>query len=183
MINGKQWFAFFSHTGSEIVNLSKRLGTAPDRVITNKSPDETGIHTELPDLVKELNYTTAKPEHGDYDRLLLNCRDCICTLHGWMRIIPKKICTEYDMYNLHPGLVTKYPELKGKDPQARVQEHHEYIGLVVHRVTEGVDEGEVLVESSCLNRSYNEKQVTTKLGGMAVDAWVDFFKYYITNTQ
>ena len=180
MIADKKWIAFFSHTGSEIVNLSKRLGFAPDRVITNKAPGAEDIHAELSTLVKECHYTTASPEYGDYDRLLLNCSDCICTLHGWMRIIPKRICNEYDMYNLHPGLITKYPELKGKDPQARVQEHHDHVGLVVHRVTEGVDEGEVLVESSCANLFYSEGQVTIKLREMAVDAWVDFFKYYIT---
>jgi folate-dependent phosphoribosylglycinamide formyltransferase PurN len=183
MIGNRKWFAFFSHTGSEILNLSKELGTVPDRVITNKSPDDDDINKELIKSINEVHYTTSRPTVSDYDRLLLNCKDCVCTLHGWMRIIPKSICTEYDMYNLHPGLITKYPELRGKDPQSRVDESYGDIGLVVHKVTEGVDEGEILIESSCSNKYYNEKQVTERLHGMALDAWVDFFKYYIVEDQ
>ena len=36
---GKTWIALFSQTGSEIVNVSKRLDRRPDLVITNDRPD------------------------------------------------------------------------------------------------------------------------------------------------
>ena len=51
----------------------------------------------------------------------------LITLNGWLRIVPPDKCAKYNIYNGHPGLITKYPELKGKDPQQRMWENiHEY---------------------------------------------------------
>lgn len=178
MIPDKKWFAFFSHTGSEIYNISKHVGRFPDRVITTRSPGDK-ISPGLIKNVKEIVYMSNKLTVSDYNRLLARCNDCICTLHGWMKIIPKSICTEYEMYNLHPGLITKYPGLKGKDPQKRVDnEQHNEIGVVIHKVTPGVDEGPVIVESSCLNSYYSDEAVTARLHDMALDTWLAFFAHY-----
>jgi folate-dependent phosphoribosylglycinamide formyltransferase PurN len=50
-------------------------------------------------------------------------------------------------YNGHPGLITKYPELKGKDPQVRAFEgKYPVAGAVIHKVTAGVDEGRIIME-------------------------------------
>ena len=146
MINGKKWYAFFSHTGSEIYNLTRRLNITPDCVVTNKS-DITDIHPGLKDLSTEFRYTNNWPKKQDYDFMLDECEDgCIVTLHGWMRIIPKSVCKTHDIYNLHPGLITKYPELKGKDPQDRVDDE-------LHERIEGcrveIDLHTVRVASSC----------------------------------
>jgi folate-dependent phosphoribosylglycinamide formyltransferase PurN len=51
--------------------------------------------------------------------LLEQFPDAIVTLHGWLRVIPAYVCERSRIYNGHPGLITKYPELKGKDPQVR----------------------------------------------------------------
>lgn len=178
MIENKKWFAFFSHTGSEIYNISKRLGRFPDKIITNKSPGDD-IHPGLLEEAKEILYTSHKPGLSDYDRVMARCTDCICTLHGWMRIVPKRICEEYEMYNLHPGLITRFPELKGKDPQSRVDsEKHDKIGLVIHKVTSGVDEGPILIEVSSNNSYHSASTVTARLHDMALDAWSDFFTHY-----
>ena len=180
MITDKKWIAFFSHTGTEIYNISKRLNIVPDVIITNQAPGSKSINKKLLKLSTQFRYTNSKPRRSDYDRLLLDCNECISTLHGWMRIIPKSICKDYEMYNLHPGLITKYPELRGKDPQSRVsQEDHDLIGLVIHKVIPEVDEGEVIVEASCKNHYHGEKSITKKLHEMATDAWVDFFEHHI----
>ena len=51
------------------------------------------------------------------------------------------------IYNGHPGLITKYPELKGKDPQVKAHKlGHEVAGAVIHKVVAGVDEGKVIME-------------------------------------
>tara|TARA_B100001123_G_scaffold449347_2_gene614319 strand:- start:3031 stop:3591 length:561 start_codon:yes stop_codon:yes gene_type:complete len=184
MINGRKWFAFFSHTGTEILNLSKDLGIVPDYIVTNNAPGNKNINKELLKLSTQFSYTSEKPKVADYDRLLIGCNECICTLHGWMRIIPKSICKEYEMYNLHPGLIDSFPELKGKDPQARVcSEIHDKIGLVIHRVTPGVDEGEVLLSASCKNHYYSVESVTRALHKMARQSWVDFFNHYVLSNE
>lgn len=176
ILNNKRWMAFFSHTGNEINNISKKIGRYPDRVVTNNKPG-SNINTELVNrLTKDIVYTSNRPTVEDYSRIILE--DCVITLHGWMRIVPKEICTENEMYNLHPGLITRYPELKGADPQKRVAEsitkEYNFIGCVIHKVTPGVDEGEVLAEISTRNHYSGEDDVTRKLHSMATDLWVEF---------
>ena len=72
-------------------------------------------------------------------------------MHGWLRIVPEYVCERSRIYNGHPGLITKYPELKGKDPQIRAFEgKYKTAGAVLHKVSGGVDEGEVI-----LSREFN----------------------------
>jgi folate-dependent phosphoribosylglycinamide formyltransferase PurN len=182
MIDGRPWIAMFSHTGSEIINISKKLGITPEKVITNKPPGSPDINKQL--LSNEIVYSSAKPTAQDYSRVLRP--DAIVTLHGWMRIVPPRICKEYEIYNLHPGLITKYPELKGADPQKRVAEEpdeNKYtdIGCVIHRVTPGVDEGPVLMEVSCSNNVYGEVNITNRLHEIASGMWVDFIQHKVYN--
>ena len=46
---GKPWVAFFSQTGSEIVDIIDRLGIHPDIIVTNYRPNDTrDINKKLP---------------------------------------------------------------------------------------------------------------------------------------
>jgi methionyl-tRNA formyltransferase len=169
----KKWIALFSHTGSEIVNISNRLDRIPDKIITNQPPGGDIIHEGVRDVV----YSNTKPNVMDYRRLL--DEDAIITLHGWMRIIPGSICKSHDIYNLHPGLITKYPELKGADPQKKVFDMHNppsHVGCVIHRASDEVDSGEILMESSMNNSYYSEKRLTEALHEMAGYMWVSFLE-------
>ena len=70
--------------------------------------------------------------------------------------MPPKLCKKYNIYNGHPGLITVYPELKGKDPQIKAfKAKHEVMGCVLHKVTAGVDEGKVIAEER-----FNAFQIT-----------------------
>ena len=169
----KKWIALFSHTGSEIVNISNELGRRPDKIITNKPPGSEDIH----EGIRNVCYTSAKPKVQNYRQLFDG--DAIITLHGWMRIIPGSICNEYEIYNLHPGLITKYPDLKGKDPQARVFEGsktYDRVGCVIHRAIAEVDAGDILLERSFNNSFYSESTLTTALHEIASDMWVQLLE-------
>lgn len=170
MIAGRPWIAMYSHTGSEIKNISKKLGYQPDLVITNN------INPGL--SWKQCINTARKPSVQDY-RAVFNQTDGepIITLHGWMRIIPPEICEEYMVYNLHPGLITENPELKGKDPQQRVFEMlnmPQYVGCVIHRATATLDDGPVIMSRRVLNTYPNVSTLTDVLHSMAGDMWIDF---------
>ncbi len=177
MKKDKEWYAFFSHTGEEIYNICKSTGLLPDKIITNQSPGNKSISKRLLKLNVEIVYLSSNPTVQDYERIMFRCDDCICTLHGWMRIIPPMICESYKIYNLHPGLITVYPELKGKDPQSRVcHETHDWIGCVIHRVTQGVDEGPVLTTAKVRNHYNGEEMITSRLKEMALSMWVDIIQ-------
>lgn len=176
-----KWIAFFSQTGSEIVNLSKELGRVPDLIVTNN--DEGGYRgiTWHPGI-RELGTTIMYAQHDrivDYfvgDNAYLS-KDTLITLHGYLRIIPPRMCNKYEMYNGHPALITLYPELKGKDPQERTWEgSYNTIGSVVHKVTEGVDEGEVISSVAYANRSNSKDELYSKLKQSSLEAWLWFLK-------
>ena len=141
-----KWIAFFSQTGSEIADIADSIKRWPDVIITNDRPEH--LRTVDERIAKQGYFTWSnKPTEDEYIELLEAYPDALVTLHGWLRIVPEYVCERSKIYNGHPGLITKYPELKGKDPQVKAFElKHEVIGCVLHKVTAGVDEGKVIAE-------------------------------------
>ena len=168
--------ALFSQTGSEIGNL-KDKGIIPDSIFFDQVDD-----TKIDKRINSCKSTRRLPRKDVKDvQVLRDCfgdpSTCIITLHGWLNIVPKEICDEYQIYNGHPGLITDYPELKGKDPQVRAfNGNYPYIGSVIHRVTPGVDEGQVIMSISTHNNNDTTiDQVFAKLKTISLALWVDFF--------
>ena len=173
----RPWIAFFSQTGSEIVNVSEAIGRWPDVIITNKRPEHLRkINEKLAE--REICTIPNKPIEGDYFDILQYYPDALITLHGWLRVVPESIANSFEIYNGHPGLITLYPDLKGKDPQEKAWEaNYKTIGSVIHRVTAGVDEGPVVME-----RAYNSPNLLSLndtfriLHNISTDLWIKFFK-------
>ena len=147
----RPWIAFFSQTGSEIVDISKSLKRWPDVIVTNERPARLRtINAEI--LEQDLLVTTSnKPTEKELLEIIEYYDNPIITLHGWLRIMPPNICENFYVYNGHPGLITDFPELKGKDPQIRAYEgikegRCQYAGAVLHKVTAGVDEGRIILQ-------------------------------------
>ena len=142
----RPWITFFSQTGAEIADIAESLGKWPDRIYTNERPDHLRTIDER--IVKQGFYTlNNKPTLEEYEDFLVYFPEALITLHGWLRIMPPEICEKFSIYNGHPGLITEYPELKGKDPQIRAFEgNYPIAGAVLHKVTAGVDEGRVIME-------------------------------------
>ena len=147
----RPWIAFFSQTGSEIVDISKSLKRWPDVIVTNERPARLRtINTEI--LEQDLLVTTTnKPTEKELLQIIEYYDNPIITLHGWLRIMPPNICENFYVYNGHPGLITDFPELKGKDPQVRAYEgikegKYQYAGAVLHKVSPGVDEGRIILQ-------------------------------------
>lgn len=178
------WKVLFSQTGSEIYKISERIGRWPDAIITNKSPES--IESINPNLLEKafdrFIFVPRIPTELEYRTAIGSAN--IVTLHGYLRIVPPEICYRYNIFNGHPGLITKYPELKGKDPQKRAWEEYRtnprpYHGHVIHKVISAVDEGEV--ESTAyfkVRELYGEyktlENYTAQLHTTAVNNWVAF---------
>jgi folate-dependent phosphoribosylglycinamide formyltransferase PurN len=177
------WIAFFSQSGSELNNIIYHTGRVPAAIITNRQNDD-GINASLK-LAKDegkLNWITLpkNPELKDYKKALKSFKDPLITLHGYLRIIPKEICKKYkNIYNLHPGLITEYPDLKGKDPQVRaVKAGYNTAGAVIHKVIPAVDEGEIILSHSINIGGLNEEEVIEHLHSLGSVLWYQFFKNY-----
>lgn len=169
-----KWIAFFSQTGSEIVALSKELKRKPDLLVTNNFEEKIKFHPEL----RSLGVTIQSGKHEllmnyfSY-QTIFNPLDTLITLHGYLRIIPENICKKYGILNGHPGLITVYPELKGKDPQVRAWEgKYPLIGSVVHAVSPEVDEGVVYKSVCYTNRCESLDEMYGKLKQSSLESWV-----------
>ena len=170
-----KWIAFFSQTGAEIADLSENLGRWPDKIVTNKrSKDLRTIDSRI--VEKGFVELPNKPAPKDYKLVLKD--NCIVTLHGWLRIMPPSICKKYNIVNGHPGLITKYPELKGKDPQVRAFEgKYKTIGSVLHKVTKGVDEGDIISEAEYSNDlQLDINDIFRILRNISLSLWTEYLK-------
>ena len=170
----RPWVTLFSQTGAEIADIAESLGRWPDLIITNKRPNH--LRT-IDSRIVEYGYTELPniPTLEDIENVLED--NAIITLHGWLRIMPHDICEKYLIYNGHPGLITKYPELKGKDPQVRTFEgKYPVAGAVIHKVVAGVDEGKVIMEEkfNAINLSLDE--LFRILRDRSLYMWTNFLK-------
>ena len=183
----RSWVTFFSQTGTEIANLCQALGRYPDAIVTNQQ-DITKVNKDLLNTTSfrehKLNQTIwhllpAKPSVENYESVLSHFKTPVITLHGYLRIIPKEICEKYEIYNLHPGLITKYPELKGFNPQERTYTgKYKTAGCVIHRVTPGVDEGPILVTNEINIEDKNLTDIYSSLHNCAFNLWKSFIGDY-----
>lgn len=172
----KKWVALFSHSGTEIADIIKTF-KSPDWIFTNQR-DVNKINKELHDkhvvkcvhsvimqAIKEIS--ASLPEEK-----------IIVTLHGYMRIIPKEIIDlpNVEIYNVHPGDITTYPELRGADPQKKALELKlPSTGVVIHIVDEGVDTGPVLLQSNIMIDSGSTvESLTDELRNESIALWQIF---------
>ena len=169
-----KWIAFFSQTGTEIVDIAKSLDRWPDKIITNQRPEHLRkINDEL--LEREIIYLPNKPTVDDYNVVLED--NALVTLHGWLRVMPPTICEKFLIYNGHPGLITEYPELKGKDPQIRAFEgKYPVAGAVLHKVTAEVDEGKIIAEERFNTFDLELNDLFRILRDRSLYMWINFLK-------
>ena len=146
----KDWGVLISQTGSEVISIGKETGFLPSLLLTNNikkiSLETLEALVELGVTVKEL---PSRPTPQDYLLPELLEKKLI-TLHGFLRIIPENFFNVYTgkMYNGHPALITRYPELKGFNKQEDIagnQEKYPLCGSVIHEVIPELDSGKVVV--------------------------------------
>lgn len=173
---------FFSQTGSEIVKLYEETGHIPSLIITNWRPESvralSPAFNSLP-LKDRLVYLPNRPAVEDYLVFLEKFEDPIITLHGWLRVVPEEVCNAYEIYNGHPGLISQYKELQGKDPQEKAYSLAlPKTGSVIHKVTSEVDGGEVVMQKEISIKGLELSEVFRKLRDCSFELWVEFFKRY-----
>jgi phosphoribosylglycinamide formyltransferase-1 len=178
------WTVFISQTGSEVLNISMKLGIVPKVLVTNnikKLSTHVRHYLEYQGcIIKEIPFN---PVLADYSQEEILNSDLI-TLHGFLRVLPEDFINEFkgSIINGHPALITKYPELKGLNKQEDVFYHKEkypLMGSVIHNVTSVLDDGEVLFEVSVRNDVESLEDAYAKLKKTSFDTWDIFFKNYL----
>lgn len=174
----KPWITFFSQTGSEIYNLSKKLHRSPDLIITNKQSLEEVNQNLVTEYGTKILQISKSPSIEEYLQHIPE--NSFVTLHGWLKIIPAEICEKYEIYNLHPANLLLHPHLKGKDPQKRAAaEQLKWSGNTIHRCISELDGGEIKEYSTVLIECLNESEIYTKLHKDATNLWFTFLNKHL----
>jgi len=177
----RPWIAFFSQSGKEIADISETLEKWPDLIITNKRPESL---RQIDKRISNCMIFPNKPSIKDYEDTLGTFNNPLITLHGWLRIVPEEICTKYEMYNNHPGLIALYPELESKDPQVRAYlGNYPYIGCTLHEVSPEVDKGKIIYNTGIENENFDLDKIFLKLREISFDQWLRFLtkRFYEKN--
>ena len=174
----KPWVTLFSQTGTDIYNLTEKLGKSPDVIVTNKQ-DLTSINpltfNKFKDIIVQ---TSSKPTVEEYMQIIPE--NALVTLHGWLRIVPEEVCNSREIYNLHPANLLLHPHLKGKDPQKRAAaELLQWSGNTIHRCTAELDAGEIKEYSTVLIEGLLEFEVIDKLHKDATNLWFNFLNKHL----
>lgn len=163
------WIPFFSQTGSEILHIIKALNVEPLFIVTNKK--ERDYCEELKQY-NIMHFSSFK----ELEKIKYILDNSIVTLHGFLRIIPPQLITS-NMFNGHPGLITKYPELKGFNPQEKAYNLHlKTSGSVIHEVTDVVDSGRILAYKEIDIQNLSLDEIYSKLHDNSINLWIDFLK-------
>jgi folate-dependent phosphoribosylglycinamide formyltransferase PurN len=177
----REWYAFFSQTGNELAKVIQMTGKEPTKIITNRTMEEVKatVNPWLYENYKHIiTYVPNRPTVHDYiDAIGYRTEDKLLTMHGWLRILPDTICHRYTAFNGHPGLITKYPELRGKDPQIKAYMGN-YVtgGCVIHEITPELDEGPICLSKEVLLDDLSLDETFLKLYDTSLQLWLEFFK-------
>lgn len=173
------WYPLFSQTGSEVVDLCEIHHLKPTMIFTTNVDESKYKWNDNIRTTASSIYAASHNDIVDYFMTRVDPENTLITLHGYLRIIPPEMCEKFDIYNGHPAPIRDYPELKGKDPQIRIwqnKEKYPIIGSVVHKVTAGVDEGEIVGHHSISNVATSEEDLFSQLKFTSLMAWNRFFK-------
>ena len=121
--------------------------------------------------------TILKSHNSIVKNLSILPEDTLITLHGYLRLIPENAISNR-MYNVHPGDIVKYPELKGIHPQAKALELGlSSTGVVIHEVTPEVDNGKIISSAQYTIDSKETKySLINNLRDLSIDLWCDFYE-------
>jgi len=176
----ESWGVLISQTGSEVIAISKEIGYLPSLVVTNNLGKITAENLEIfKQNEVDIMIIPFKPVLEDYlSKTLLNKK--LITLHGYLRIIPAGFFGRYagSIYNGHPALITKYPELKGFNMQEAIagkQADYPDCGSVIHEVIPQLDSGRVVAEVRTKNITINADHAYALLRRTSLESWKYFF--------
>ena len=187
------WCSMLSQTGGDLVDICKKNLIKPSLIITNNISKikEENLNFFITNLIPIFELNRNPKSAQEYIQLLnkfkvtFKRRIKFITLNGFLRILPKEVISEVNgqIFNLHPGLITEYPELKGKDPQIRTYENlnkYKEVGCVLHRVIPEVDEGEILFNKKISTKEINSlDDLFFQLKNISIELWSHFFQNFL----
>ena len=167
------WYAIFSHTGSEIINIQKMLKIKPTEIWTSNR-DYAG---NLPAIFGD--------RYSIESRMLEVATGSVITLNGYRRLISSQTLRilkdkGIKVINIHPAPIclNGYEDLRGIDPHVKyyngyVAGKYTLLGVTIHEVDDGIDTGKALYMSTKLaSTGMDYDMFVNELHNMGTEAWI-----------
>ncbi len=140
----ESWCVFISGTGSNFRALLDMRCTLNVRLLVSQKLSAVGLMRAHPYGIPSLVLGSTI----DWTELSATLRQFGIThifLAGFMKIVPEGFVREWrdKIYNIHPSLLPLYPGLKSIE---KSYDENGPLGVTVHLVTEGVDEGPIILQ-------------------------------------
>lgn len=118
--------------------------------------DEAGIYPYYPveNIAEEARHYGISVEYGETgEHLALNMNVDLALVATYHRILPKKFLKAVPLaLNMHPSLLPDYP---GRNPfLATIWNGEDLTGITVHRLTERIDGGDIVLQETCLIKAH-----------------------------
>jgi phosphoribosylglycinamide formyltransferase-1 len=171
---GNYWIPLFSHSGSEVAELVKEPTLIPYMIFSNQKKLEK-VHDYIVDRTVFATHPQIMSVIKSIARLNPDSTFFI-TLNGYNRIIPVDILDipNIKMFNVHPGDIIKYPELRGADPQQKALDLGlSSTGVVIHEVDEGVDTGKIIASETYEITNRELSTVISDLRHISIKMWIN----------
>lgn len=171
----------FSRSGSVMVEVLNKIQFQKERLGLELDIFTNNTKTWDRSVDQFASFLTIIP-HEEIERKLMKMEPTVVLLFGYLRILSPQVCVRHEIYNLHPGDILHYPELKGKDPIEKyfnnlgnhgpVKEEGYKLGCVIHKVTPEVDEGPIL--SHYIYTASDYEDAIDKSRETAIKMWISF---------
>ncbi len=143
-----RWAVFASGQGSNLKNFIETVREGKVCLLVSDKPHCLAVKKARRYGVP-VYIIKQKTDWEDLNQTLKDKRINYLFLLGFMKIVPASFVALWKdkMLNLHPSLLPKYPGLKSL---TRAYKDHAPIGVTVHKVTAGVDEGPIIQQKTAV---------------------------------
>ena len=162
---------------------NKKLNASIEIIISNKP---SYILTRAQEHnINSIYLSSKNKSKTDYDKQIVDILKLykvdVVLLVGYNKIISSLLINTYNncIYNIHPSLLPKYSGLWDKNVHKDVIDNNEiFTGCTLHRVTNEVDKGDIILQKQCLVNTNNIDELKSKVQELESDCIVNLIQLY-----
>ena len=166
--------------------LSSSKGTSISSLIENKVVDLiiSNKKSSILDKGKNNNINTLYIPQVNYKKLiniLESFEIDIIYAVGFMSIFPKFFCDYYEnrLFNIHPSLLPLYSNMISLNVHEKVIQDNQFVtGCTLHKVSEKVDKGQIMLQKQLLVNTYDSGVLKTNVQNLEKNILYDFYLMY-----
>ena len=161
-----------------------KLNASIELIISNK-PNSYILTRGQENNINSIYLSSNNLSKYDYDQKIIKLLKLysidVVLLVGYNKIISDCLVNEYknNIYNIHPSLLPKYSGLWDKNVHKNIIDNNEiFTGCTLHRVSNEVDKGDIILQKQCLVNTNNIDELKSKVQQLESDCIINLIQLY-----